>query len=71
MTYIRYSLTAIKEMVLALPTDHWQIRLVPGDDIPGSVVKSPVYTKYQLLNAVICYHRPMKRGHGHLAGKRV
>jgi len=70
MSYIRYTRIPIEEMIFALPTDQWQLRLVPGDEHQGSPVKSLVYTKAQLLRSIGFLRGENKNGY-HIYGRPI
>jgi hypothetical protein len=52
MSHIRYTRIPVTEMVYALPTEEWQIRLVPDEDHGDLPVIPIVYTGGQLISSV-------------------
>jgi hypothetical protein len=68
MSNAGYSRIPVTEMVFALPTDDWQMRLVPDDGHNGLPVKSPIYSKSQLINAVGFLRHENITGH-HIFGR--
>ena len=62
------SQTAITELVFALPTEQWKLRLVPDDEHEEISVKSPVYTGSQLIKAVRYLRHENMSGH-HVYGR--
>ncbi len=68
MSKLRNSRIPIQEMIFALPADEWQLRLVPDDDHQDLIVKSPIYTRGQLINAVGFLRHENWRGY-HILGR--
>ena len=66
----RYSRIPVTEMVYALPTDGWQMRLVPDDDHQDLPVISSVYTTGQLIRSVGFLRRENMRGY-HIFGRPI
>jgi len=70
MSHIKYSKTAITDMVFALPTDKWQLRLVPDDDHQDRPALSPIYTTGQLIRSVGYLRRENRKGY-HIYGRPI
>lgn len=66
----RYSRIPVTEMVYALPTDGWQMRLVPDDNHQDLPVISPVYTTGQLIRSVGFLRRENMSGY-HIFGRPI
>ena len=52
MSKSNYTKVAVTEMVYALPSHEWQMRLVPDDDHSDLPVLSPIYTLGRLIKSV-------------------
>ncbi len=70
MSKRNYSRTAVTEMVFALPTNQWQMRLVPDDDHSDLPVISPTYSTGQLINAVKFLRHENMNGY-HIYGRPI
>ena len=70
MSHIQYSRIPVTEMLFALPTDQWQMRLVPDDFNGREPVISPIYNNAQLINSV-SYLRLMNKCAYHIYGRPI
>jgi hypothetical protein len=68
MSYIQYSITAVTEMVFALPTSEWQLCLVPDDDHQNLPAIPLTYTSGQLIKSVGYLRRENRKGY-HIFGR--